>query len=146
MVALNPSPKPLPPAPTRYGSNPRKLARYLARTAWMLQTGFWTYYPERDLWEEVISYQGAEVSPDGRARLIENLQVYGREVYEAEDPIWAAFLSAHPAGLDALDCQPARNPGRIRRGVPLKRPSEALRAPDAYAVIRDGKIRERYVG
>lgn len=141
MVAINPSPKPLPPAPTRYGSNPRKLSRYLSRTAWMLQTGFWTHYPERDCWEEVISYQGPEVSLDGRAHLIENLQVYGREVYEAEEPVWAAFLRAHPAAIDALDCNPARDADRVWRGVPLKRASDGLRAPDAFAVNRDGKIR-----
>ena len=125
----------------RHGSNARKLARYLERSRWMIGTGFWVYRSEQDRFEEIVSIQQADVSPTKADRFIPNLMVYGREVYEAGDAVWAAFCRAHPGGIDALDCNPARDADRLRRGILPKLPSEGIRQPEAFAVLRDEKVR-----
>jgi hypothetical protein len=124
-----------------HGSNARKLARYLERVRWMVGTGFWIHFPETDRFVEVLSYQQAKYSPTGRDRLIPCLMIYGRELYEATEAEYQAFMSANPAGLDRLDCNPARDADRRSRGILPRAPSEGIRQPDAYAVLRDDRIR-----
>lgn len=110
-----------------------KRQRFQNRRHEMLAGG-WIYYPERDLFIEKISTRHKRWTPHGQSQFLPaSRQVYGREVFEIPDRIWAGYLEGEPGCcLTADACI----------GTPFeKAPSESsLYDPQGFALHNEGTV------
>lgn len=101
-----------------------KRVRFQERRRALLAGCSWIYFPERDLFQEILTVQPARHSPTGKSRILPTpLAVYGREVFNAPEVIWRKFLEAHPLAVMQLHAQFREAPK-----------DGGIFAPDAFAV------------
>lgn len=104
--------------------------RFEQRRRDLIRSG-WVYFPETTLFVEKVSVQAAKWSPTAKPRFLPNCRrVYEREVFQAADAVWRAYLEGHPLAISELDA--AFRPPPTGGG---------LWTPNAVAVHDDDPVR-----